>query len=348
MRLRTFTARSMPDALKQIKQELGDDAVILSTKELASGIQVTAAMDPDSKQATLHPLFQKPRDKAAQTADQLRYDVQSTLRYHNIPELFIAKMLATLTEATTAHILARGRMNIADESKYFLGLAVEHIASHYFQFHKPANHAERVMLVGAPGIGKTLTIAKLATQYALKSTLPTVITTDVMRAGGIEQLKSFTDILGVEVYVCKNARELSRELKHADRDAPVLVDTAGCNPYDAGAIAELTALANLSGIEPVLVMPSGMDSQEAIDMAEIFLQMPISRLITTRTDSTRRLGGLLSVAAAHKLALYGLSGSSSVTDNLKTCTPKLLSELLLAPVAKPTGMADLPNKLQSV
>lgn len=347
MRLRTFTARSMPEALKQIKAELGEDAVILSTKELASGIQVTAAMEPDAPPAPRPAKPAAAATRAAHTADQLRYDVQNVLRFHNIPELFIAKMSATLNEAAIAHILARGRMNIADESAYFLSLALEHICAHFFQYHKPVTHAERIMLVGTPGIGKTLTIAKLATQYALKSTLPVVITTDVMRAGGVEQLKTFTDILGVEIYVCKNARELSRELKHADKDTPVLVDTAGCNPYDADAIAELEALANLSGVEPVLVMPSGMDSQEAIDMSEIFMSLPISRLIATRTDSTRRLGGLISVASAHKLALYCLSGSASVTDTIKPCTAKILSELLLGHSAKPVAERRLPNKLQS-
>ncbi len=341
MRLRTFTASSMPEALKQIKAALGDDAIILSSKEQSGGITVTAAIDEDAMEQKTSPLVKKPLavqpaapTRQDVTSHQLRFDVQNCLRFHGIPEHFLAKMTATLTEAATAHILARSRLNIADESKHFLKLALEHIAAQYFAFAKPISHAERIILVGTPGIGKTLTAAKLATAYALANTTPVVITTDTTRAGGVEQLKAFTDILGIDIILCETPRELQNELKNINKNTPVIVDTAGCNAYDESAMDELAALANLTGIEPVLVMASGMDSGEAIDIAEAFMQMPIHRMIATRTDSARRFGSMISVASAHKLALYLNSSSASVTEGLEPFSPAMLAQLLIAPMVQ--------------
>ncbi len=338
MRLRTFTASSMPEALKQIKEALGDDAIILSSKEQAGGITVTAAIDEDAMEAKTSPLVKKPlattvtQTRQDITSHQLRFDVQNCLRFHGIPEHFLAKMTATLTEAATAHILARSRLNIADESKHFLKLALEHIASQVFTFAKPISHAERIMLVGTPGIGKTLTAAKLATAYAMSNTTPVVITTDTTRAGGVEQLKAFTDILGIDILICETPRELQNELKNTNKNTPVVVDTAGCNAYDESAMNELAALANLTGIEPILVIASGMDSGEAMDIAEAFMQMPIHRMIATRTDSARRFGSMISIASAHKLALYLNSSSASVTEGLEPFSAAMLAQILIVPM----------------
>jgi flagellar biosynthesis protein FlhF len=341
----------MPEALKQIKDALGDDAIILSSKEQAGGITVTAAIDEDAMEKKTSPLVKKPAVTQAATpsrqditAHQLRFDVQNCLRFHGIPEHFLAKMTSTLTEAATAHILARSRLNIADESKHFLKLALEHIAAQYFAFAKPISHAERIMLVGTPGIGKTLAAAKMATAYALSHTTPVVISCDISRAGGVEQLKAFTDILGIDILLCESPRELQNELRNINKNTPVIVDTAGCNAYDEAAMDELTALASLTGIEPILVMASGMDSGEALDISEAFMQMPIHRMIATRTDSARRFGSMISVASAHKLALYLNSSSASVTEGLEPFSPAILAQLLIAPMLQqPTSKLEKPK-----
>lgn len=330
MRLRTFTAKSMPAALAMVKAELGDDAIILSSEEKKDGVHVTAAVDPDAEAPAP---AAKPQQTAAQhhNIDQLRYDVQHQMRFHNLPELYISRMVASLNDATAASILGKARMNIANESRHFLKLALEHIAGKVFSFAPLPEGPHKLMLVGSPGIGKTLAIAKLATQYTLAGRKAVVVTTDVNRAGGIDQLKSFTDILGVPLSVCSDKKSLETTLKLAARDTSVLVDSAGCNPYAEHEIAELLSYTAIPGLETALVMPSGMDPQEAIDVAEIFMELPVSYLIATRTDCTRRFGGLLAVALAYKLPFCLGSGSSSVADNIAELDAKTLVQYLLKP-----------------
>lgn len=183
------------------------------------------------------------------------------------------------------------------------------------------------MLVGAPGSGKTLTAAKIAAKIALAKQPLTVITTDNKRAGGIEQLQAFTDILGLELKTAASRSELADILAAAE--GSVLIDTAGCNPYEPSEINELAGFLSLGGIEPVLVMPAGGDSSEAVDIADAFAHLPVGRLLVTRADTARRLGGVLAAAAAHGLAFCHASRSASIVDSLHPLTPPLLAEFLL-------------------
>jgi len=337
MRLRTFTAETMPAALALVKADLGDDAIILSTEERKDSVSITAAIDPDADMPKLAPKPKEARREAPQenlfhNTDHVRYDVQHCLRFHNVPEFFISKMTAHLSDAAIAGILGKGRMSIANESRHYLKLALEEIFANYFKFSPLPQQPNKLMLIGSPGIGKTLAVAKLATRYVLAGQKTVVITTDLNRAGGAEQLKSFTDILGIPITICPDKKALNAELKMIGRDTQLLIDTAGCNPYLESDIKELASLAEIPGITTALVMPSGMDPQEAIDVAEAFNVLPITRLVTTRTDCTRRFGGLMAASAAHQLPFCFASDSSSVADNLTELSAKTLVQYLLKPL----------------
>jgi flagellar biosynthesis protein FlhF len=339
MRVRTFTAPSMPAAMEQVRQALGDDAVILSSESSARGVKITAAIDAgdDDLPAPAAKSSFAPLTSRDNAPDDLRFALQEALRFHNIPELFIAKMLQRATGGAlpAAVALSRGKVDKSAQ----LSLAMEKMLSGFFQFSPlpiPHGHAgRRLMLVGTPGIGKTLTTAKIAARVALAKQPMTVITTDTKRAGGIEQLKAFTDILSQPLLVAASRSELWRHVSAQPPEQAVLIDTAGCNPYNEEEWNELHHYATLDGIEPVLVLPAGGDSAEAIDMTERFAELPIKRLLITRTDATRRFGGALAAAAAHGLSFAHASTSASLADSLYPLDAGLLASLLLRYQSQP-------------
>ena len=51
MKIRRFFAKDMREALKQVKDELGKDAVIMSNKKLADGVEIVAAYDKEPEPA---------------------------------------------------------------------------------------------------------------------------------------------------------------------------------------------------------------------------------------------------------------------------------------------------------
>ena len=102
----------------------------------------------------------------------------------------------------------------ARDSGKLLQMGLEKLLDGYFAFEpldftKPGS---RLMLVGAPGIGKTLTVAKMAAKLVMENKQSTsgitIITTDNKRAGGFEQLNSLTSIMGIDLKAANDAKEL--------------------------------------------------------------------------------------------------------------------------------------------
>jgi flagellar biosynthesis protein FlhF len=327
MRLRTFTASDMPTAMQMVREALGENAIILATDNKAGSrqVSVTAAIE-EEEESSFKPITHPKPSAHNPIIDDIKFELQNILRFHNLPEILVAKLLQKVTANDFSEIISNRR-----GSEELFRPALEKLLSRNFVFDplRFSTQDMRLMLVGAPGIGKTLTIAKLATKLAMDKQSLAVITTDTNRAGGIEQLQAFTSILGVELQVAGGRTELENILKSLPPRTRVLIDTAGCSPYDHNEFDELKAIAKLENIEPILVMPAGGDSLEAIDMVEIFSELPIRRLLVTRADATRRFGGVLAAAAAHGLGFCNISRSASIMDSVHQIEPALLAQMLL-------------------
>ncbi len=334
MRLRTFTASDMPSAMKLVRDALGDNAVILATDAKAGSRQVTvtAAVEEDDEDApnfriqaskvNSSPLIPNP----SPLISDIRFELQNILRFHNLPEVLVAKLLQKLPDSDLENI-TRNKRNTEE----CLRGALEKLLSRSFVFEplRFAGTEMRLMLIGTAGIGKTLTIAKLATKLAMDNQSLAVITTDNSRAGGIEQLQSFTSILNIELLIASGKTELEKIIKSIPPRTRILIDTTGCSPYNNSEFAELKAITSIPGIEPVMVMPAGGDSLEAIDILEIFMELPVKRLLVTRVDTTRRYGGILSAAFVHGLSFCNISKTASIMDSVQPLEPAILAQMLL-------------------
>jgi flagellar biosynthesis protein FlhF len=187
-----------------------------------------------------------------------------------------------------------------------------------------------VMLVGPAGAGKTLTAAKILTRTVLEDVAIEAATTDHKRAGGVEQLKAFTDILSLPLGVA-HEREDIRRISARARQAgmPLVIDSAGINPYDDADLSELAGFIVAAEAEPVLVLPVGTDPAEAGDWAEIFAKLGCRRLVVTRLDSARRFGAMLAAASAGELRLAHATMAPSAAEGLADVTPMGLARLIL-------------------
>jgi flagellar biosynthesis protein FlhF len=163
----------------------------------------------------------------------------------------------------------------------------------------------------------------------LGGTLPMVVTADGKRAGATEQLAAFTRLLGIDLIVASHPVTLGRALARRQDAAPVLIDAPGCDPFDAAQVEELTALANTASARIVLVLPGGMDTAEAADLAAAYAATGATQLSATRLDLARRLGGILAAAAAGRLALTEAGIGAGAADGLVPLTPAFLAERLL-------------------
>jgi flagellar biosynthesis protein FlhF len=277
MRLRTIRAPRMAEAMAMLRAELGEDAVILSTRRVAGGVELTAAQETEDEPLVIAP------DAAAPTA------LPPELRRHNMPPA-LAQRLAG----------APLRTALAQE----------------FRFARLPLDPGPLLLAGPPGAGKTLSAAKLATRLVLAGTPPLLVTADGRRAGAAEQLAAFARVLGLSLAVASTPASLAKALARRAPGQPALVDMPGCDPFDAAAARRHAALADVVRGAAVLVLPAGLDAEEAAETARAFHLLGCRHLLPTRLDATRRLGGVLAAAAAADLALTEAGTGQDVATGL--------------------------------
>lgn len=321
MRLRTFTATDMPAAIEMVRAALGDEAIIVSSVTRGKAVTVTAALEEERVQDSGFGIqaIKAARPSPNPAGEAWLEALASLLRYHGVPEVLAGRLVYKARQLKLG-----GAQAIVTLSEPLLA----RLLADCFRF-APLETNARIMLIGPPGIGKTLAIAKLAAELALGGHAPAVITTDNVRAGGMDQLAAFTNILSLPLLAAESAQELAAHLNATPRSGALLIDTAGCNPYDANECAALEILIRAGGFEPVLALPAGMDAHEAMDAARALAFPGVKRLIVTRADTSRRFGALLSAAEARGLAFAGISASARVVEPLSPFDADMLAQCLL-------------------
>ncbi len=344
MRLKAYTAATVAEALQQIREELGEDATIVATDSEGDRVRVVAAIDAEEAPAApVRPVprpvvwptaAEKPapappktapkaperkmpeRPARAPSANGVGLALSRALAHHRVPDALIASLVDGLPAAPSPAAALAARVGSL------------------LRFSNLADRREKspILLAGPPGAGKTLAAAKLAAQATLKGKQIRVITTDTDSAGAIEQLAAFTQPLQLELERADGPAALARVLAQpAGSDRPqVVIDTRGVNPFDAVEMAGLSALIVASRAEATLVLPAGGDAHEAAEMAEAFAHIGCTRLVTTRLDIARRLGGILSAAAAGRLALGETGASPIVAHGLQPSSAQQLARLFVS------------------
>lgn len=371
MRLKTFSATDINNAMQMIRESMGEDAVIISTAPdpHGGGVNVTVATDssdedyvttpamsePDPEPAAAIPPKPTPKITAShrqpssirelqaamrptaprdipdftpvypkaktQSPEVVIREIEKVLRFHAVPDYLVSKLVET----------ARYINFEPDNSAKGIETAMRKVLDAAFQYAPLSidRDAFRVMLVGPPGIGKTMTVAKIAAHVVMDRKKIVVITTDNKRAGGVEQLSAFTSILGLDLRVAGSRSELRKILQECPSNARILIDSAGTNHHDATEMKELSEFIGLEDVEPVLATAAGLDTSEAEDITRAFSPLGVRKLLVTRADTARRYGSILSAASAGSLAFCNVSSTSKVIGEFRKMDAAYLAQLLM-------------------
>ncbi|AAR36447.2 flagellar biosynthesis protein FlhF [Geobacter sulfurreducens] len=188
-----------------------------------------------------------------------------------------------------------------------------------------------IALVGPTGVGKTTTIAKLAAHYALREGhRAALITIDNFRVGAVEQLKTYSRIMGVPVEVAATAAELEAAIElHSDKEL-ILIDTAGRSHKDSEKIEELKGfLESRFAIEIHLCLAATTRDREVLEIVERFGVLSVSRVIFTKLDESESYGSIVNAHLRTKFPLSYFTTGQRVPEDLEIATPGRLAGLVL-------------------
>jgi flagellar biosynthesis protein FlhF len=272
MNIKTYTAKDMRSALRRVREEQGPDAVILSTRHLPEGVEVSVAIEAQLQESAINVFVPAPAAVAAgapapapiatvardiclvseaagtdpRIGDELRgmrhlLEWQlSQLAWNDLTrrapaaaELLKELTAVGITAPLAAALLAEVPDGVAFEDAQRRVLA--QLARRLsVTGDELLDNGGRVVFVGPTGVGKTTGIAKLAARWVMRHGMRHIalVSLDDQRFGAEEQLRVLGRLLGVECYTLTDVAQLPQLLARLPDCRMVLIDTAGVAPRD--------------------------------------------------------------------------------------------------------------------
>lgn len=188
-------------------------------------------------------------------------------------------------------------------------------------------------LMGATGVGKTTTCAKLAGWCAREFGPASVglITLDTYRVGAHEQLRAYGKMMGVVAHLAYDQAALQDLLGLLSNKKMVLIDTTGLAPRDPRTRDLLNTL-NLPKLQRVLVLNACSQGEMLDEVVHAFRTTGTQQAILTKTDEASKLGPALDAAIRHQLMLRGVTTGQRVPEDWEQAQPpKLVKQSMHAP-----------------
>ncbi|MEZ0116597.1 flagellar biosynthesis protein FlhF [Heyndrickxia faecalis] len=282
MKIKKFMAPNMSEAMKQIRLELGDQAVILNSKVVQRkgflgfmkkrNIEVIAAVDPDAGKNSPVQTAPAHGEKPARAPDaSVRSEKESLQKEIAALKKVVQEVSKLANPAYQKYPLpVQKRLNAGsqqglDESLLLvigdalyeewekangnltedeiLKQAKALLQKKLARFTYGGSRKKYVNLIGPTGVGKTTTLAKMAAQAVLeKKEKIAFITTDTYRIAAIEQLKTYANLLNVPLEVVYKLSDFKKAIEKFSDFDRVFIDTAGRNYRELQYVRELSGL----------------------------------------------------------------------------------------------------------
>ena len=170
--------------------------------------------------------------------------------------------------------------------------------------------------IGATGVGKTTTTAKLAAAFAAQHGAANLglITLDAYRVGAHEQLRAYGRILGVPVHTAHDRASLEDLLDLLSAKRMVLIDTAGMAQRDART-RELLEMVSHRAIRRLLVVNAAAQGETIEDVLVAYRAPSCAGVVLSKMDEAVKLGPALDAVIRMKLKVVGVADGQRVPED---------------------------------
>ena len=351
MHVRTIQAATLGDALTLAREELGADALVLSTRDNKGplglkGVEITVARR-DIPETTRDPAVEEDLRRLAK-----RVEVVQNKRKRPAPAnktTAIADLHPALRSATRAMIasgvpeeLSMRFADVADRelpangSATGLAHAAEAGISALFRFGCEAARVRKnlpaiTFVVGPPGAGKSTTSAKLAAHdTVVRGRIVVMAQTDGSKVGAHHQTEIYASHIGARYAPVEDRDDLMIAIEQAGPQGHVIIDTPGIGSGDGSRLEQIVYLRRAwPDAQVLLLLPNGLHHTDTEHILKRFDRMHPTSVVLTKIDDGQRPGELLAPIHDAGLPISHFTHGHRVPDDMQTANAQTLTALLL-------------------
>jgi flagellar biosynthesis protein FlhF len=196
-------------------------------------------------------------------------------------------------------------------------------------------------LIGATGVGKTTSTAKLAAAFAARhgASQLGLVTLDAYRVGAHEQLRTYGRILGVPVHTAHDRASLEDLLDLLSAKKMVLIDTAGMAQRDSRTRELLDMLAHRA-IHRLLVVNASAQGETIEDQLAAYDATSCRGVVLSKMDEAVKLGPALDSMIRHKLTVVAVANGQRVPEDWHRLSANALMQRAMKNPSGPAWRLD--------
>lgn len=370
MQIKKYLAPTLKEALKHLKNELGEDAIVLSTRvvvneespgmkkmyEVVAGVE-NKPKDDKPKAKLVDTLIQ---DNPQDTYEELRRMKERVFpisakhkptinvetrsidkeKKHFVPAKIKELNDALLIKEIFPSIVNKITGQIKTQSEFITsGNVNDHLVSiiasmlHTSNFEVKKKKVPKIVtLVGPTGVGKTTCIAKLAVISKIFHKLDIgIITLDTFRLGAIDQLKIFSEISNIDLQVCYEQKELPKLLNKFKKKDLIFVDSAGRSQNNKESINEIkNFLTQINSDDVFLVLSATNSTRNLLDVITKFKPLNYNGIIYTKLDEAAAYGNILNVSSKVLTPIIFLTNGQVIPDDIIAADADYIAKVIFS------------------
>lgn len=324
MIIKKYVVADMREAMVRAKYELGKDAVIISERQIRDGkwfnpfkkskLEVTVAIEED--------VFQLPKKERK----DLNYAINSYAKQNiTIQEKKETKIYND--NGKIYNIIKNKKFKDFFETKYgyekiTIETLEEFIDTSYIDncFSKKKEFSSINAFIGSTGVGKTTTIAKIASrEYLINRNKVGLITMDTYRIGAVEQLKTYANILGIPCEVVNRPEDMQKKIDKLSYCDILLIDTVGTNHNNKEKLNDVVEFFNHTDhqINKYLVLSVSTDGEILQDLLEKYQQLKYDALVLTKLDELSSLNNFWNIIKYNKKPIQCFCFGQNVPEDME-------------------------------